>query len=70
MTQNLGIIYYKVNLIKELKTLIELLRESLTNLISKLHAELGPKKKPQPQTNEAEDTNKNKPQASHYHYQT
>ena len=53
-TQNQGMTHNEmINLIKELKTLIELLRESVTNLITKTHAE--PKKNIQPQTNKAED---------------
>ena len=47
-----------INLIKELKTLIELLRERLTNLTIKPHAESDSKKNLQPQTNEAEDSTK------------
>ena len=42
-TQNQGITHNKmINLIKELETLAELLRKSLINLTTKLHAE--PKK--------------------------
>ena len=47
--------YELTNLIKELKILLELLREKLTNLTTKPHAERDPKKNLQPQTNEAED---------------
>ena len=67
--------YEMISLIKELKTVRELQRESLTNLTSKPHAELDPKKNLQPQINKAEDPhtkkkkiklnpNNNKPQAS------
>ena len=46
-TQNLGVTHHEIiNLIKELKALIELLRESLTNLTTKPHAE--PKQTPTP----------------------
>ena len=44
-----------INLIKELKTLLELLRESLINLTTKPHAELDPKKNLRPHSNETED---------------
>ena len=50
-----------INLIKELKTLLELLRESLTNLTTKSHAEPDPKKNLYPHNNEAEDKKKPKP---------
>ena len=67
-TKNQEMIHYEmINLIKELKTLIELLRESLTNLISKPHTEPDPKKNLQLQINETEyqkNSNNNKPQAS------
>ena len=43
------------NLIKELKTLLELLRESLTHLTTKLHAGPDPKKNLHPHSNETED---------------
>ena len=49
------------NLMKELKTLLELLRESLTNLTSKLHAGPDPKKNLHPHSNKTEDPKKNKP---------
>ena len=42
-------------LIKELNTLLELLRESLTNLTTKLHAGPDPKKNLHPHSNETED---------------
>ena len=45
------------NLIKELKTLLELLRESLTNLTNKLHAGPDPKNL-YPHINKTEDTKK------------
>ena len=49
-TQNQGMTHYEmVNLKKELQTL----RESLTNLTTKLPIELDPKKNPQPQTTKA-----------------
>ena len=48
----------KTNLIKELKTLLELLRESLTNLTTKLHAGPDPKKNLHPHSNETEDPKK------------
>ena len=74
-TKNQEMIHYEmINLIKELKTLIELLRESLTNLISKPHAEPNPKKNLQPQINETEykknstQTTTN-PKHPYYHYQ-
>ena len=52
------------NLIKELKTLLELLKESLTNL-TKLHAGLDPKKNLHPHSNETEDKkNKNSTQTT------
>ena len=49
-----------INLIKELKTLLELLRESLTNLTTKLDNYAGPdpKKNFQPHNNETEDPKK------------
>ena len=40
------------NLIKELNTLLKLLRESLTNLTTKLHAGPDPKKNLHPHSNE------------------
>ena len=43
------------NLIKELKTLLELSRESLTNLTSKLHAGPDPEKNLHPHSNKTED---------------
>ena len=46
------------NLIKELNTLLELLRESLTNLTTKLHAGPDPKKNLHPHSNETEDPQK------------
>ena len=46
------------NLIKELKTLLELLRESLTNWTTKLHAGPDPKKNLHPHSNETEDPKK------------
>ena len=46
------------NLIKELKTLLELLRESLPNLTTKLHAGADPKKNLHPHSNETEDPKK------------
>ena len=44
-SQNQGMMtnFDMINLIKELKTLLELLREILTNLTTKPHAEPGPK---------------------------
>ena len=47
-----------INLIKELKTLLELLRESLINLTTKPHAEPDPKKNLHPHSNETEDPQK------------
>ena len=46
---------YITNLIKELNTLLELLRESLTNLTTKLHAGPDPKKNLHPHSNKTED---------------
>ena len=62
-TQNQGMMTHfdMINLIKELKTLLELLRESLINLITKLYAEPDPKKNLHPHSNETEDPPKNKP---------
>ena len=52
-SQNQGMTYYKMtNWIKELKTLTELLRENLTKLTSRPHAETDPKKNLQPQNKE------------------
>ena len=69
-TQNQGMMTHfdMTNLIEELKTLLELLKERLTNLITKPHAEPDPKKNLHPHNNEAEDPppkkHKNKLQAS------
>ena len=59
-TQNLGMMTHfdMINLIKELKTLLELLRKSLTNLITKPHAGPDPKKNLHPHSNETEDPQK------------
>ena len=53
--------FHITNLIKELNTLLELLRESLTNLTTKLHTGPDPKKNLHPHSNETEDHPKNKP---------
>ncbi len=53
-----------INLIKEFKTLIELLRESLTNLTTKPHVEPDPKKNLQLQFNETKDQIKQTKQKS------
>ena len=54
-TQNQGMSHYKKTSIKELKTLIEPLRKSLTNLTTKHPVEPDQKKKKtQPQTNKTE----------------
>ena len=64
-----------INLIKELKTLLELLRESLTNLTTKPHAELDPKKNFHPHKNQNKP-NKNSTQSTtnsrhpSHHYKT
>ena len=50
--------FHITNLIKELNILLELLRESLTNLTTKLHAEPDPKKNLHPHSNETEDPKK------------
>ena len=50
--------FHITNLIKELNTLLELLRESLTNLTTKLHAGPDPKKNLYPHSNETEDPKK------------
>ena len=47
-----------INLIKELKTLLELLRKSLTNLTTKPHAGPDPKKNLHPHSNKTEDPQK------------
>ena len=58
-TQNQRIIHYKmINLIKELKTLIELLRESLTLDLVQPHAKPDPMKNLYLQTNKAKDPKK------------
>ena len=59
-TQNRGMTphFDITNLIKELKTLLELLRESLTNLTTKLHAGPDPKKNLPPHSNKTEDPQK------------
>ena len=58
-TQNQGMTHHQmINLIKELRILIELLRESLTNLTTNTHAEPDPKKNLQLQTNKTEDPKK------------
>ena len=69
-----------INLIKELKTLLELLRESLTNLTTKFPAGPDPKKNLHPHSNETEDPkdkpNKNSTQTTtssrhtSHHYKT
>ena len=69
-TQNQGMMTHfdMINLIKELKTLHELLREGLTNLISKPHVEPDQKKKLHPHSNKAEDqkkTNQTKTSSRH-----
>ena len=80
-TENQRMTYYKmINLIKELKTLIELRREKLTDLTTKPHAEPNPKKNLQLLTSEAEDLKKHKtsknsiqttnPMHPYYLYQT
>ena len=59
-TQNQGMMTHcnMINLIKELKTLFELLRESLTNLTTKPHVEPDPKKNFHPHNKEAKDPKK------------
>ena len=59
-TQNQGMTpqFDITNLIKELNTLLELLRESLTNLTTKLHAGPDPKKNLQPHSNKTENRKK------------
>ena len=58
-TQNQGMTHFHMrNLIKELKTLLELLRENLTNLTTKPHAEPDPKKNLHLLTNKTEDSKK------------
>ena len=47
-----------INLIKELKTLLELLKESLTNLTTKPHTEPNPKKNLHPHSNKIENPKK------------
>ena len=47
-----------INLIEELKTLLELLRESLTELTTKPHAGPDPKKNLHPHSNKTEDSKK------------
>ena len=47
-----------INLIKELKTLLEFLRESLTNLTTKPHTEPDPRKYLHPHSNKTEDPQK------------
>ena len=56
-SQNQGMMTHfdMINLIKELKTLLELLRESLTNLTTKPNAGPDPKKNLHPHSNETED---------------
>ena len=56
-SQNQGMMthFNMINLIKELKSLLELLRESLTNLTTKPPAEPAPKKNLHPRSNETED---------------
>ena len=56
-TQNQGMTTHfdMTNLIKELKTLLKLLRESLTNLTTKPHAGPDPKKNLHPHSNKTED---------------
>ena len=49
-----------INLIKELKALVEFLKESLTNLTTKFHAGPDPKKNLHPHSNEIEDPPPNK----------
>ena len=58
-TQNQGMMIHfdMINLIRELKTLLELLRESLINLTTKPHAEPDPKNL-HPHSNETEDPSK------------
>ena len=55
-TRNQGMTphFHITNLIKKLNTLLELLRESLTNLTTKLHAGPDPKKNLHPHSNETE----------------
>ena len=62
-TQNQGMTphFHITNLIKKLNTLLELLRERLTNLTIKLHAGPVPKKNLHQHSNETEDPLKNKP---------
>ena len=72
--------FHIINLIEELNTLLELLRESLTNLTTKLHAGPDPKKNLHPHSNETEDlknkTNNNSTQTPtnsrhpFHHYKT
>ena len=59
-TQNQGMTHHFdiTNLIKELNTLLKLLRESLTNLTTKLYAGPDPKKNLHPHSNETEDPQK------------
>ena len=77
--QNQGITYYEmINLIKELKTLLELLRENLTNLTTMPLIEADPKKNPrlmklkipknEPNKNTTQTTTN--PKHSYYPYQT
>ena len=76
-TQNQGMTphFDITNLIKELKTLLELLRESLTNLTTKLHAGPDPKKNLYPHSNETKDPQKvnqtiTQPRHPSHHYKT
>ena len=57
-TQNQGMMTHfdMINLINKLKTLLELLRENLTNLTIKPHAGPDPKKNLHPHSNETEDS--------------
>ena len=68
-TQNQGMTCHEM-IIKELKTLIELLREILTNLTIKPHAKPDPKKNLQLQTNEADppQSNQTKTNLKHLYY--
>ena len=76
-TQNQGMMTHfdMTNLIKELKTLLELLRKNLTNLTTKPHAGPDPKKNLYPHSNETEDhpkINQTKTSSRHpfHHYKT
>ena len=64
-----------INLIKELKILLELLRESLTNLTTKPHAEPDPKKNFHPHSNKTDNPKKQTNQTKNFrhpshHYKT